>query len=490
MLTPDYKTFLQLSRDATLVPVAKTLSADLLTPVGAFLSVAAKQKYSFLLESVEGGEKIGRYTFVGAQPRMVLTARGRELAIQRGNHEEHRTGDINEVLRETLREFHPATVPGLPPFTSGGVGYFAYDMVRQFERLPKTARADVDLPDCIFTFYDRLLAFDHLKHQLHIIAAADVRSESPRKAYERALADIDALERKLVAGIHKQQLGWSAPAKRKPVKVHTSTTHDEFLAGVRRAKEYIAAGDIFQVVLSQRLNFKPPTEPFQIYRALRTVNPSPYMFYLQFDDTQVVGASPEMLVRITGRNLEYRPIAGTRRRGEAAGDDARLIEELRTDEKERAEHVMLVDLGRNDLGRVSTYGSVKVRDLMYVERYSHVMHLVSALEGQLRPELDALDAVAACFPAGTLSGAPKVRAMEIIEELEPVRRGVYGGAILYADYAGNLDSCIAIRTMVVHRGRAYVQAGAGIVADSDPESEYQECMNKASALLRAAERAG
>ena len=490
MVTPDYKHFLQLSRDATLIPVAKTLSADLLTPVGAFLSVAAKQKYSFLLESVEGGEKIGRYTFVGAQPRMVLTARGRALTILRGSHEEHRTGDITQVLRETLRQFHPATVSGLPPFTSGGVGYFAYDMVRQFERLPETAKADVDLPDCIFTFYDRLLAFDHLKHQLHIIAAADVRSESPRKAYDGALADIDALERKLVAGIHKQQLGWSPPAKRKPVKVHTSTTHDEFLAGVRRAKEYIAAGDIFQVVLSQRLDFEPPAEPFQIYRALRTVNPSPYMFYLQFDDTQVVGASPEMLVRITGRNLEYRPIAGTRRRGEEAGDDARLIEELRTDEKERAEHVMLVDLGRNDLGRVSDYGSVKVRDLMYVERYSHVMHLVSALEGQLRPELDALDAVAACFPAGTLSGAPKVRAMEIIEELEPVRRGVYGGAILYADYAGNLDSCIAIRTMVVHRGRAYVQAGAGVVADSDPESEYQECMNKASALLRAAEKAG
>ncbi len=488
MVTPDYKSFLQLSRDATLIPVARTLSADLLTPVGAFLSVAARQKYSFLLESVEGGEKIGRYTFVGAQPSMVLTARGQDLTIRRGSSEERRTGNVNDVLRETLRQFRPATVPGLPPFTSGGVGYFAYDMVRQFERLPSTAKADVDLPDCIFTFYDRLLAFDHLKHQLHIIAAADVRSEAPRKAYDRALADIDDLERKLVRGIHKQELGWSSPAKRKPIKVHTSTTHDEFLASVRCAKEYIAAGDIFQVVLSQRLDFKPPAEPFQIYRALRTVNPSPYMFYLQLDDTQVVGASPEMLVRITGRNLEYRPIAGTRRRGEEAADDARLIEELRTDEKERAEHVMLVDLGRNDLGRVSDYGSVKVRDLMYVERYSHVMHLVSALEGQLRPELDAMDAVAACFPAGTLSGAPKVRAMEIIEELEPVRRGVYGGAILYADYAGNLDSCIAIRTMVVHRGRAYVQAGAGIVADSDPESEYQECMNKASALLLAVER--
>ena len=489
MLTPDYTTFLQLGHDATLVPVARTLSADLLTPVGAFLSVAEGQKYAFLLESVEGGERIGRYTFVGAQPRMIITARGPEISIRRGAKEEKLTGNVNDVLRETLRQYCSATVPGLPPFTGGGVGYFAYDMVRQFERLPKRAKLDVNLPDCIFTFYDRLLAFDHLKHQLHIIAAADVRAESPRKAYDRALADIDALERKLVRGIHKQTLGWSAPAKRRPLNAHASTTHDEFIASVHRAKEYIAAGDIFQVVLSQRLDFKLPAEPFQIYRALRTVNPSPYMFYLQFDDTQVLGASPEMLVRITGRKLEYRPIAGTRRRGEEAADDERLIEELRNDEKERAEHVMLVDLGRNDLGRVSEYGSVKVADLMYVERYSHVMHLVSALEGQLRQGLDVLDAVAACFPAGTLSGAPKVRAMEIIEELEPVRRGVYGGAILYADYAGNLDSCIAIRTMVVHRGRAYVQAGAGIVADSDPESEYQECMNKASALLRAVEKA-
>ena len=490
MVTPDYKSFMQLSRDATLIPVARTLSADMMTPVGAFLSVAAKQRYSFLLESVEGGEKIGRYTFVGSDPSTVLTARGRELTIRHGSNEERRTGDVNDVLREMLRQLRAANIPGLPPFTSGGVGYFAYDMVRQFERLPETAKTDVDLPDCVFTFYDRLLAFDHLKHQLHIIAAADVRAESPRKAYDRALADIDALERKLASGMHKLELGWSAPAKRRAIQVHTSTSHDEFLASVRRAKEYIAAGDIFQVVLSMRLDFKPPAEPFQIYRALRAVNPSPYMFFLQLDDMHVVGASPEMLVRITGHKLEYRPIAGTRRRGEEAADDERLIEELRTDEKERAEHVMLVDLGRNDLGRVSDYGTVKVRDLMYVERYSHVMHLVSALEGHLREDLDAVDAVAACFPAGTLSGAPKVRAMEIIEELEPVRRGVYGGAILYADYAGNLDSCIAIRTMVLKSGRAYVQAGAGIVADSDPESEYQECMNIASALLRAAERAG
>ncbi len=488
MLTPDYKTFLQLSRDATLIPVAKTLNADMLTPVGAFLSVAAKQRYAFLLESVEGGEKIGRYTFLGAQPRMVITARGDKIEIARGKTNDRQTGNVLEVLRATLQQHRPATVPGMPPFTSGGVGYFAYDMVRRFERLPSTSRNDLRLPDCVFTFYDRLLAFDHLKHQLHIIAAADVKAESPRKAYDRALADIDALERKLVSGMHRQSLGWSSDGKKPKLKVHAATSHDEFIANVKRAKEYIAAGDIFQVVLSLRLDFKAPSDPFQMYRALRTVNPSPYMFFLRLDDMHVVGASPEMLVRITGRQLEYRPIAGTRRRGAGGGDDQKLIEELKNDEKERAEHVMLVDLGRNDLGRVSEYGSVKVRDLMYVEKYSHVMHLVSALEGTLRKELDPLDALAACFPAGTLSGAPKVRAMEIIEELEPVRRGVYGGSILYADQAGNLDSCIAIRTMVVHKNRAYVQAGAGIVADSDPESEYQECMNKASALLRAAEK--
>src|SRR5271166_4424440 len=489
MLTPDYKTFLQLSRDFTLVPVAKTLSADLLTPVGAFLSVAVRQKYAFLLESVEGGEKIGRYTFLGAEPGMVITARGKELTIRHGSSAERRQRSVVELLRACLRQYRPAALPGLPPFTSGGVGYLAYDMVRQFERLPERAKDDLGLPDCVFTFYDRLLAFDHLRHQVHIIAAADVRSESPRKAYDRALADIAAIERKLARGVRAQDLHWSTTSKKKAIKAHVSTSHDNFVESVRTAKEYIAAGDIFQVVLSQRLDFKPPADPFQIYRALRTVNPAPYMFFLQLDDMHVVGASPEMLVRVSGRKLEYRPIAGTHKRGADAAEDERLIEELRSDEKERAEHVMLVDLGRNDLGRVSDYGTVRVRALMYVERYSHVMHLVSALEGQLRPELDALDAVAACFPAGTLSGAPKVRAMEIIEELEPVRRGVYGGAILCADYAGNLDSCIAIRTMVLHRGRAYVQAGAGIVADSDPESEYQECMSKASALLRACERA-
>jgi anthranilate synthase component 1 len=489
MLTPDYRGFLELSRSATLIPVTRTLNADLLTPVGAFLSLAARQKYAFLLESVEGGEKIGRYTFLGAQPRTVITARGQDVTIRTGSSVRRTQGPVIELIRQHLRQHRPAVVAGLPPFTSGAVGYFAYDMVRQFERLPQHAKDDVGLPDCVFTFYDRLLAFDHLRHQLHIIAAADVSAESPRMAYDRALADIREIEKKLAKGVRGHDFQSSASGRPRPIKVHNTTKQADFIKSVRRAKEYIAAGDVFQVVLSQRLDFKPPAEPFQIYRALRTVNPSPYMFFLKLDDIDVLGASPEMLVRVSGRKLEYRPIAGTHKRGADAAEDEQLINQLRNDEKERAEHVMLVDLGRNDLGRVSNYGSVKVRDLMYVEKYSHVMHLVSALEGRLRPNLDALDALAACFPAGTLSGAPKVRAMEIIEELEPVRRGVYGGSILYADHAGNLDSCIAIRTMVVNRDRAYVQAGAGIVADSDPESEYQECMNKASALLRACEKA-
>jgi anthranilate synthase component I len=338
-------------------------------------------------------------------------------------------------------------------------------------------------------FFDRLLAFDHLRHQIHIVAAADVSRESPRRAYDRAVRDIAALERKLAGGLRPAL--WRGPKKgpAAKLKVHAGTSRTHFLRSVERCKEYIAAGDIFQVVLSQRLDFTPGVEPFALYRALRQVNPSPYLYFLRIRETHILGSSPEMLVRVTGRKLEYRPIAGTHPRGRDEAEDLRLEQQMRNDEKERAEHVMLVDLGRNDLGRVSEYGSVKVKDLMYVERYSHVMHLVSALEGTLRKDLDALDAFAACFPAGTLSGAPKVRAMQIIEELEPVRRGIYGGSVLYADFAGNLDSCIGIRTLLMQGKRAYLQAGAGIVADSNPESEFQECMNKAQALLRAVEMA-
>ncbi|HEY1465265.1 MAG TPA: anthranilate synthase component I [Terriglobales bacterium] len=489
MLRPDYKEFVRLAKDATLVPVAKSVAADLLTPVSAFLAVAAKEPEACLLESVERGEQIGRYTFVGARPYMKIRARGNEISVTRGKRKENFKSDVFAVLKQQLRKHRPANLAGLPPFTGGAVGYFAYDVVRNLEKIGEHAKDDLSVPDCVLMFFDRLLAFDHLRHQIQIIAMADVSSESPRRAYDRAVADIEELEKKLARGLRPQDWKKSAPKKDPKLKVNQGTSKEEFVKMVSRAKEYIAAGDIFQVVLSQRLNFVPEVAPFDIYRSLRAVNPSPYMYFLRMGEMHVLGSSPEMLVRATGSKLEYRPIAGTHPRGQDEAEDQRLAQKMLNDEKERAEHVMLVDLGRNDLGRVSEYGSVKVRDLMYVERYSHVMHIVSALEGKLRSGMDALDAFAACFPAGTLSGAPKVRAMQIIEELEPTRRGVYGGSVLYADFAGNLDSCIAIRTMLMKGKKAYLQAGAGIVADSDPASEFQECMNKAQAVLRAVETA-
>lgn len=494
MLRPDFKEFARLAGDATLVPVVKSIAADLLTPVSAFLAIAENEPDAFLLESVEGGEKIGRYTFLGVRPFLRLESRGSDIKIERERKTEKRAGNVFDVMKELLRSHRPAVVEGLPPFTAGAVGYCAYDIVRQLEKIGSSAKDDLDVPDCVLMFFDRVLAFDHLHHQIHIVASADVTRESVRAAYKRSLAEIARIEKKLAAGWKSSY--WRKPEKKSKMPIRSRTPKNRFLESVQKAKEYIAAGDIFQVVMSQRWDFEPGVAPFDLYRALRTVNPSPYMFFLRMGDRSkaqtgihVLGSSPEMLVRITGRKLEYRPIAGTHPRGGDEAADAALEKKMREDEKERAEHVMLVDLGRNDLGRVSDYGSVKVRDLMYVERYSHVMHLVSALEGCLRPELDAMDAFAACFPAGTLSGAPKVRAMQIIEELEPTRRAVYGGAVLYADFAGNLDSCIAIRTLLMKGNKAYLQAGAGIVADSDPQKEFEESQNKSGAVLRAVEMA-
>ncbi len=534
MIRPSYDEFARLARHATLVPVAKSISADLLTPVSAFLAVAEGEPDAFLLESVEGGEKIGRYTFLGVRPFLRLESRGDQVTIHRHSADarakkrgakppsskarisriETRTASIFDVIKELLHQHRPAQIEGLPPFTAGAVGYCSYDIVRQLENIGDRAQDDLGVPDCILMFFDRVLAFDHLRHQIHIVASADVAAESPRAAYDRARRDIAQIERKLSAGWKPAH--WPKPAAKSKLAVRARTAKPKFLESVRRAKEYIAAGDIFQVVLSQRWDFEPGVAPFDLYRSLRTVNPSPYMYFLRFGASvshqdarnakkkgttrasnstkaagalHVLGSSPEMLVRAAGRKLEYRPIAGTHPRGKDEAEDVALEKKMLADEKERAEHVMLVDLGRNDLGRVSDYGSVKVRDLMYVERYSHVMHIVSALEGRLRPELDPMDAFAACFPAGTLSGAPKVRAMQIIEELEPARRGVYGGSVLYADFAGNLDSCIAIRTLLMQGKKAYLQAGAGIVADSDPQSEFEETENKSRALLRAVEMA-
>jgi anthranilate synthase component 1 len=493
MLFPDYKEFSRLARKATLVPVAKTVAADLRTPVSAFLSIAAEEPNCFLLESVEGGEKIGRYTFLGARPYMVLQARGRQITLEQGRKKTMLEGDVFKIIDGLLREHTPAPVAGLPPFTAGAVGFFSHDAVRQIERLPVIAKDDLQMPDCTLMFFDRLLAFDHVRHEIFIIATADVRRQSPKQAYAQAVRDIKRIERQLAAPLPKKVLRVPKPKMGK-LKVNCSVTKKQFVRTVEKIKEYIMAGDVFQTVPSLRLELEPGVDPLNVYRALRRVNPSPYMYFLrmqglQSEEMTVLGSSPEMLVRVTGKKLEYRPIAGTRKRGKDEAEDLKLEEELRHDEKERAEHVMLVDLGRNDVGRVSEFGTVKVRDLMFVERYSHVMHLVSAVEGTLREGLTPVDALAACFPAGTLTGAPKVRAMEIIEEVEPVRRGIYGGSVLYADFAGNLDSCIAIRTMLVKGKKAYVQAGAGIVADSVPESEYQECLNKTRALIRAVELA-
>ncbi len=497
-LFPALPEFLALARSHTLVPVCRRLVADLETPVSAFLRLAADEPECFLLESVEGGEKLGRYTFMGVRPASKLVARNGEVTTWRGNRQTATKGDVFEVLKAALAGHSPAHVAGLPPFTAGAIGFFAYDSVRQIEQLPTIAEDDLQLPDACLAFFHEVVAFDHVKKELLLIVNADVRAQAPRAAYTAASRRIATLERQLAKPL-------PAPRRRKrdtgKVTVKKCTRKADYLRAVERTREYIAAGDIFQAVISQRFEVDPGDDPFAVYRALRIVNPSPYMYFLRLHvdgdkaaqkkskPIHVIGSSPELLVRVKQRQIEYRPIAGTRSRGQDEEEDERRAQDLLADAKELSEHVMLVDLGRNDVGRVSEYGSVRVRDLMIVERYSHVMHLVSSIEGRLRPELSAVDALRACFPAGTLSGAPKVRAMEIIEELEPTRRGIYGGGVCYADYSGNLDSCIAIRSMLVKDGVGYIQAGAGIVADSVPEREYEECRNKAQAVLRAVERA-
>jgi anthranilate synthase component 1 len=502
-LFPALPEFLTLARAHTLVPVCRRLVADLETPVSAFLRLAAEEPECFLLESVEGGEKLGRYTFMGVRPARKLVARNGEITTWHANRkapskEETVTGDIFEQLKAALNSHSPAHVAGLPPFTAGAIGFFAYDSVRQIEKLPALAKDDLQLPDACLAFFHEVVAFDHVKKELLLIVNADVRAQAPKAAYAAASRRIAALERQLAKPLPPKKRR-KAPADK--LTVRKCTRKADYLRDVERTREYIAAGDIFQAVISQRFEVDPGDDPFAIYRALRIVNPSPYMYFLRLhvEDNKtapkgskpihIIGSSPELLVRVKQRQIEYRPIAGTRPRAQNEEEDQRRAADLLADAKERAEHVMLVDLGRNDVGRVSEFGSVRVRDLMIVERYSHVMHLVSSIEGRLRPELSAVDALRACFPAGTLSGAPKVRAMEIIEELEPTRRGIYGGGVCYADYSGNLDSCIAIRSMLVKDGVGYIQAGAGIVADSVPEREYEECRNKAQAVLRAVERA-
>ena len=471
-MQPDIKEIRRLREQGNVIPVYKSVIADFLTPVSAFLKLEKDRPYAFLLESVEGGETVARYSFLGCDPFLITRYR-----------KDQPSDEFMQNLRSTLRRFKSVTLPNLPPFTGGAVGYFGYDMVRAIENIPDTGRDDLGVDDAVLMFYKTVLAFDHLRHQIHIISnlLVDESKESLETQYAKAEEEIRNIEALLRMPMEPPV---STPSQEE-VQVRSNFEKNDYLNAVSKAKEYIAAGDIFQVVLSQRFEVDLKTAPFDIYRALRIVNPSPYMYFLKMPDAAIVGSSPEMLVKIQGDEAAYRPIAGTRPRGSNDVEDERLAQELKADEKERAEHIMLVDLGRNDLGRVCKYGTVRVEDLMFIERYSHVMHLVSALRGQLPPDVDRLDTMMACFPAGTVSGAPKVRAMEIIDELEPTRRGVYSGAIMYLDFSNNLDSCIAIRTLVVKGNKGYIQAGGGIVADSTPEGEYMETVNKSRALLRA-----
>jgi len=472
-----------LARRGNIIPLCREIGADLLTPVAAFQRIARGARQSFLLESVEGGEAIARYSFLGRDPvELVRAIIGGDGATG---------GGALQDLRRIMAGSRPVRLGDLPRFTGGAVGYLSYDVVRLLESLPRAAKDDLQLPDVLFGIYDTVLAFDHLKQRIQILS--NVRTEDEgrpvppgalQERYRAARRRIDAMERLLLRPVQ-------APARRRPGRGRWKANISEarYKANVKRAQDYIRAGDIFQVVLSQRFERTASAAPFAIYRALRRINPSPYMYYLDFGEVALAGASPEMLVRVEGDRIRTRPIAGTRPRGRDEDEDQALERELRDDPKERSEHVMLVDLGRNDLGRVSLPGTVEVGRFMGVERYSHVMHLVSEVTGRLRPDRDAFDGLLACFPAGTVSGAPKVRAMEIIDELETTRRGPYAGAVGYVDYSGNLDSCITIRTTVMTRGVAHVQAGAGIVADSVPQREYRECVSKAGALIDAIERA-
>jgi anthranilate synthase component I len=491
MIQPDFREFQRLAKQGNLIPVYDVFSADLLTPVSAYLRIAQGARHSFLLESVEGGEKIARYTFAGANPEEIFRYANGACVMESRDRLVWEERDPVSFLRARMERFQPVRIPGLPPLVAGAIGYFSYDMVRLIERLPRQLRDEIGLYDAMLMFYHGVIAFDHVQHRLWVVRNVFTEGQgSLRPKYKAAVREIKRTKRMLEEPVAAERPKKEAKSrKRTPLRVKSNFQRGEYLALVRKAKAYIRAGDIFQVVLSQRFSAKTQANPFEVYRELRALNPSPYLFYLQLNDVCVVGSSPEMLVKVQGRDVFYRPIAGTLPRGKDEAEDLRLEKEMLASEKERAEHIMLVDLGRNDLGRVCDYGTVKVEQLLTVERFSHVMHLVSSLRGRLREDVDCFDALMACFPAGTVSGAPKVRAMEIIEELERTRRGIYAGGVLYMDFAGNLDSCIALRTMIIKNGVAHVQAGGGIVADSTPEGEYQETINKSRALLAALESA-
>jgi len=490
-LIPSRAEFVRLAKGATLIPVYTELIADLDTPVSALLKLG-EAPYRYLLESVEGGERLGRYSFVGNTASLIFRSRGRTVELGRPSpqggfrFEQLDAPDPLDALRRIMARFVPAEVPGLPRFYGGAVGYLSYDMVRYFERLPDKNPDDLDVPESYFIVSDTVLIFDHARRKLKVVANAHIDGVSPEVAYAEAEARIEQVLERLGGQVQARPLhGLVDQSPPDPATLRSNFTREEFEAAVARCQEYIRAGDIFQVVLSQRFSAPITAAPIDLYRVLRTVNPSPYMYYLQFDDLALVGSSPEVMVRVENGVAQLRPIAGTRPRGATEEEDKRLAEELLADEKERAEHVMLVDLGRNDLNRVCEYGSVRVDEMMVIERYSHVMHIVSNVVGKLAPDKDPFDLLRATFPAGTVTGAPKVRAMEIIDELEPTRRGPYAGAIGYFGFSGNMDSCITIRTALIKGGTVHVQAGAGIVADSVPAKEYEETVNKAKAMLKA-----
>ncbi len=484
MYSPSFETFEKLTREGNLIPVYREILADTETPVSVLMKLRSR-RHAFLLESVEGGEKWGRYTFLGSDPRVKFRVRGEEVLIRENGREESRehNGDPMRFLRELMARYRPVQAEGLPRFYGGAVGFLGYDMVRYFERLPAQPADDLGTDDAVFLITDTLIVFDNVRHTIKVVACVCTEGEEDLRAlYEEGLREIE----ETVAMIQAPLEGPDTSRKKAgDATLSSNMTPDEYKAMVERAKEYIVAGDIIQAVLSQRFEMKSDRDPVDLYRALRYINPSPYLFYLQFDDTILIGSSPEVMVRHEEGVVELRPIAGTRKRGKTEQEDRALADELLQDPKERAEHVMLVDLGRNDLGRIAQTGSVQVNQLMTVERYSHVMHLVSNIQAHLARGKDCFDVLAATFPAGTLSGAPKVRAMEIIDELEPTRRGPYGGAVGYFSYTGNMDLCITIRTMTVKDGKIYVQVGAGIVADSDPDAEYQETVNKGAGMMQA-----
>ena len=497
---PTFEEFVELSRQASVVPVYRQLIGDTLTPVSAFCKIQ-EGDWAFLFESVVGGERLGRYSFLGAGPFLRFQAFGNRVVLQpaTGPAVELEHPDPLRLLQEKLAAYRAPNLPGLPRFSGGAVGYAGYDAVRYVERLPNPPPDDRGLPDLCFAFYDRMVIFDHINKTIAAVAHAHtpgvrgqgsgVSTEELRRSYQTACDRVDRLVERLQQGVADLQLTDVAPVGEVTRPYRSNFEPAAFEAAVAKCIEYIKAGDAFQIVLSQRLQTETKARPFDIYRTLRVVNPSPFLFYLKAGPLCLVGSSPEIMVRVESDKVTIRPLAGTRPRGRTEEDDERLGAELIADPKERAEHIMLVDLGRNDVGRVAQYGSVQLSDVMTVERYSHVMHLCSTVTGRLRPGQTAFDALRSCLPAGTLSGAPKVRAMEIIDELEPQRRGPYGGAVGYVDFSGNMDTCIALRTMVLKGQTAYLQAGAGIVADSIPSNEREETLNKARGLLRALEMA-